>query len=46
MGVPELPGPSMNFGTLNHGKPGMPEGGIGARRPGDRIAPGDLLGVP
>lgn len=46
MGVPEPPLLSMNFGTLNRGKPDVPEGGIGAWRPGDQIAPGDLLGVP
>lgn len=51
VGVPEPPGLSMNFGTLNHGKPDnddsdVLETGIGARRPGDRIAPEDLLGVP
>lgn len=36
----------MDFGTLKRGKPSVPEGGIGAQRPGDRIALGDLLGVP
>jgi len=46
VGVPEPPGLSMNFGTLNRGKPDVPEGGIGARRPRDRIATGGFAGSP